>query len=189
MSNSIMIVGVGGQGTLLASRLIGHVLIEKGFDVKLSEVHGMSQRGGSVVTYVKYGDKVFSPIVGEGEADFILSFEAIEGARYLKILKKDGLLITNTAEIYPITVITGQQEYPAEPIAALKEKCRVADVDALKLARACGSDKAQNTVLLGVLSRYMPEIPLESWLSAIEQLVKPKFVELNKKAFLEGRNA
>ena len=186
MTKSIMIVGVGGQGTLLASRLIGHVLIEKGYDVKLSEVHGMSQRGGSVVTYVKYGEKVYSPIVDRGEADYILSFEAVEGARYLGMLKKDGTLITNTQEIYPITVITGAMTYPDNPTQKLSKIANVKAVDALTLAKEAGSEKAVNTVLLGVLSHYMPEIDQEAWLEAIEQLVKPKFVELNKKAFLSG---
>ena len=187
MTKSIMIVGVGGQGTLLASRLIGHVLVEKGFDVKLSEVHGMSQRGGSVVTYVKYGDKVYSPIVDKGEADYILSFEAVEGARYLEMLKKDGTLITNTQEIYPITVITGGAAYPGDPTAKLGALCSVKAVNALELAQAAGSEKAVNTVLIGVLSKYMPEIAENAWMEAIEKLVKPKFVELNKKAFLSGR--
>ena len=189
MTKSIMIVGVGGQGTLLASRLIGHVLVAKGLDVKLSEVHGMSQRGGSVVTYVKYGEKVFSPIVDRGEADFILSFEAVEGARYIEMLKEGGTLITNTAEIYPITVITGAMTYPDNPTGKLAQKCSVKAVDALSLAQKAGSDKAVNTVLMGVLSRYMPEITEEAWLSAIEKLVKPKFVDLNKQAFLLGKNA
>ena len=187
MTKSIMIVGVGGQGTLLASRLIGHVLVEKGLDVKLSEVHGMSQRGGSVVTYVKYGEKVYSPIVDRGEADSILSFEAVEGARYLEMLKKDGTLITNTQQIYPITVITGAMTYPDAPTEKLGEICNVKAVDALMLAKQAGSEKAVNTVLLGVLSNYMPEIEESAWLSAIDKLVKPKFVELNKQAFLSGR--
>ena len=187
MTKSIMIVGVGGQGTLLASRLIGYVLTEKGLDVKLSEVHGMSQRGGSVVTYVKYGEKVYSPIVDKGEADYILSFEAVEGARYLEMLKKDGVLITNTQEIYPITVITGAMTYPEAPTQKLSELCSVKAVDALNIAKAAGSEKAVNTVLLGVLSNYMPEISENTWLDAIDKLVKPKFVELNKAAFKSGR--
>ena len=189
MTRSIMIVGVGGQGTLLASRLIGHVLIDKGYDVKLSEVHGMSQRGGSVVTYVKYGDKVYSPIVDKGEADFILSFEAIEGARYLEMLNKEGMLITNTREIFPIPVITGAMSYPEKPTEKLAALCKTKAIDALSIAREAGSEKAVNTVLMGVLSRFMTEIEEEKWLEAIDVLVKPKFIELNKKAFLAGRNA
>ena len=188
-TKSIMIVGVGGQGTLLASRLIGYVLIAKNYDVKLSEVHGMSQRGGSVVTYVKYGDQVFSPIVDKGEADFILSFEAVEGARYLQMLSKTGTLITNTREIYPMPVITGAMSYPEDPTGKLAKICNVKAIDALTLAREAGSEKAVNTVLMGILSKYMPEIEEELWLEAIDKLVKPKFIELNKKAFALGRNA
>ena len=185
---SIMIVGVGGQGTLLASRLIGHVLIEKGYDVKLSEVHGMSQRGGSVVTYVKYGEKVYSPIVDPGEADFILSFEAIEGARWISCLAPDGKLITNTQKMYPMPVITGAMKYPENAVEKLSALSDTVSVDALAMAREAGSPKAANTVLLGVLSRYMPEIDLEQWMKAIENVVKPAFVEMNKKAFLMGRS-
>ena len=189
MTKSIMIVGVGGQGTLLASRLIGYVLMTKGFDVKLSEVHGMSQRGGSVVTYVKYGEKVYSPIVDKGEADFILSFEAVEGARYLEMLKKDGTLITNTREIYSMPVITGMAKYPENPVEKLSRVCNTKAVDALAIASEAGSEKAVNTVLMGILSNYMPEIEESLWLEAIEKQVKRKFVDLNKKAFLLGKNA
>ena len=188
-TTSIMIVGVGGQGTLLASRLIGYVLIQKGYDVKLSEVHGMSQRGGSVVTYVKYGEKVYSPIVDAGEADFILSFEAVEGARWLSRLKKDGVIITNTQEIYPMPVITGAMAYPENATEKLSKLANTVQIDALALAEQAGSSKAVNTVLMGVLSRYMTEIDEDMWLEAIEKTVKPAFVELNKKAFLMGRNA
>lgn len=188
-TKSIMIVGVGGQGTLLASRLIGYVLVNRGLDVKLSEVHGMSQRGGSVVTYVKYGDEVHSPIVDQGEADFILSFEAVEGARYLRMLAKDGVLITNTKEIYPLPVITGAATYPEGPTEKLAALCNTKAVDALAIAREAGSEKAVNVVLMGVLSRYMPEIEEGVWLEAIEKLVKEKFIELNKRAFLLGRKA
>lgn len=186
---SIMIVGVGGQGTLLASRLIGYALTKKGYDVKLSEVHGMSQRGGSVVTYVKYGEKVYSPIVDEGEADFILSFEAIEGARWLPRLKKGGRIITNEREIYPMPVITGRMAYPENAISKLREKADVVSLDALSLAERAGSAKAVNTVLLGVLSRDMPEITGDEWMEAIDAVVKPAFVELNKRAFRMGREA
>jgi len=188
-TTSIMIVGVGGQGTLLASRLIGYVLVNKGYDVKLSEVHGMSQRGGSVVTYVKYGEEVHSPVVDKGEADFILSFEAVEGARYLEMLSKNGTLITNTKEIYPMPVITGAMTYPEKPTEKLAGICSVKAIDALSLARAAGSEKAVNVVLMGVLSRYMPEIEEALWIEAIEKLVKPKFIDLNKAAFVSGRNA
>lgn len=188
-TTSIMIVGVGGQGTLLASRLIGYVLTKKGYDVKLSEVHGMSQRGGSVVTYVKYGERVYSPIVDEGEADFILSFEAIEGARWLTRLKKGGRIITNEREIYPMPVITGKMAYPENAISKLREKADVMSLDAVSLAERAGNVKAVNTVLLGVLSRDMPEIAEDEWMEAIDAIVKPAFVELNRRAFRLGREA
>ena len=188
-TTSIMIVGVGGQGTLLASRLIGEVLMQKGYDVKLSEVHGMSQRGGSVVTYVKYGEKVYSPIVDEGEADFILSFEAIEGARWISRLKKNGMIITNDRETYPMPVITGAMAYPEKPTEKLAKLVKTVSVNAQKLAEEAGSVKAVNTVLLGVLSRYMPEIEESAWMDAMAKIVKPAFVELNKTAFRKGREA
>ena len=188
MTKSIMIVGVGGQGTLLASKIIGRVLLEKGYDVKLSEVHGMSQRGGSVVTYVKYGEKVYSPIVDLGEADFILSFEALEAARWTAYLKKGGTLITNVAEIWPMPVITGAAKYPENIIGSVSEKVSVIPVDALSLALEAGSSKAVNIVLLGVLSR-LTDIDEAEWVSAIEKTVPARFIEMNKKAFDLGYNS
>ena len=187
-TRSIMIVGVGGQGTLLASRLLGHVLIEQGYDVKVSEVHGMSQRGGSVVTYVKYGEKVYSPIVDQGEADYILSFEILESARWISYLKQGGQLVTNTQKTWPMPVITGAVPYPDGIVEKLSAMANVTAVDALKLATEAGSAKAVNVVLIGVLSRLM-DIPEDAWLTAIDETVPPKFLELNKKAFQLGRNA
>ncbi len=182
-----MIVGVGGQGSLLASTLLGKVFISEGFDVKVSEVHGMSQRGGSVVTYVRYGEKVYSPIVDKGEADFIISFELLEGARYADFLKKDGRLIVSNQKINPMPVITGAVAYPEELAGKMREKGMIVDdVNALELAEAAGSAKAVNIVLLGRFSLYT-DIPKEAWLSAIEQRVKKEFVEINKKAFELGR--
>ena len=185
-TTSIMIVGVGGQGTLLASKLMGHVLVERGYDVKLSEVHGMSQRGGSVVTYVKFGDKVYSPIVDIGEADFILSFEALEAARWLKYLKKGGKLITSTQQMYPMPVITGAAEYPENIIEKVSAKADVIALDAMELAQKAGSPKAANVVLIGVISKLM-DIPEQAWLDAIEAIVPAKFLEMNKAAFKLGR--
>ena len=118
-TKNIMIVGVGGQGSLLASKLLGHLLMSQGYDVKVSEVHGMSQRGGSVVTYVRYGDKVFSPVIDKGEADYIVSFEILEAARWLPFLKKDGQIVTNTQQIDPMPVITGAAEYPSDLVKKL----------------------------------------------------------------------
>ena len=185
---NIMIVGVGGQGTLLASRLIGNVGEKAGYQVKLSEVHGMSQRGGSVVTYVKLGEKVYSPVITKGEADFIISFEKLEGARYISCLKKDGTLIVNTQEMKPMPVITGAAEYPSGVLEELKKKgVKVDSIDALSLAEQTGLSKSVNIVLMGRLSNYFDDIPLESWLSALGEVVAERFLEANKKAFMLGR--
>ena len=186
---NIMIVGVGGQGALLASKTLGQVLLDAGFDVKVSEVHGMSQRGGSVVTYVRYGDKVYSPIVDKGEADYIVSFELLEAARYTEYLKKGGHIVVNTQKIDPMPVITGAAKYPENLVEKMtKEGFNVDALDCLDLAEQAGTSKAVNIVLMGRLSKYM-DFPEEEWLKAIEKLVKPKFLEVNKKAFALGRNA
>ena len=188
-TKSIMIVGVGGQGSLLASRLLGNVLLQMGYDVKVSEVHGMSQRGGSVVTYVKYGDKVSSPIVCKGEADIIISFEQLEAARWLPYLKKGGHLVTSTQKIDPMPVITGAAEYPDDIIEKIKAQgVDVIAVDALSLAEMAGTAKASNVVLMGVVSTKMA-FALDVWEKAVEQCVPEKFLELNKKAFKLGREA
>ena len=188
-TRSIMIVGVGGQGSLLASRLLGNVLLAKGFDVKVSEVHGMSQRGGSVVTYVRYGDEVCSPIIEKGEADVIISFELLESARWLPYLKKGGKLITSTQQLDPMPVITGAAQYPEDIAAKIKAMdIQVTAVDALGLAEQAGNAKASNVVLMGVVSAQT-EFEEALWQNAIEQCVPPKFLELNKKAFDLGRNA
>ncbi len=187
MTKNIMIVGVGGQGSLLASKLLGHLLLTEGYDVKVSEVHGMSQRGGSVVTYVRFGEKVYSPIIDKGEADFIVSFEKLEAARYVSYLKKDGRIVTNTQEIDPMPVITGAAEYPQDLIKKM-EDCgvQVDAMDCLTLANQAGSSKAVNIVLMGRLSKYF-DIPVEKWEQAIRDCVPKKFEELNLKAFALGR--
>ncbi len=187
-TKNMMIVGVGGQGTLLASKLLGRLLLGKGFDVKVSEVHGMSQRGGSVVTYVRYGDKVCSPIIDKGQADVILSFELLEAARWTEYLKPGGRIVTNTQQVNPMPVITGAAEYPQ----GLEESMRALGIDldaidALSLAEEAGSSKAVNIVLLGRLSKWF-DFTEEDWLEAIAQSVPPKFLELNKRAFALGRN-
>ena len=183
---SMMIVGVGGQGSLLASKLLGRLLTDEGYDVKVSEVHGMSQRGGSVVTYVRYGDKVYSPVIGEGEADFIISFEKLEAARHAGCLKNGGRIIVNTQQIDPMPVITGAAAYPEGVLEELTAKgVNVTALDALALAKEAGSAKAVNIVLMGVLARSLP-ISAEKWIAAIEKTVAPKFVEMNKKAFALG---
>ena len=186
-TTNIMIVGVGGQGSLLASKLLGNLLVDEGYDVKVSEVHGMSQRGGSVVTYVRFGEKVYSPIVDKGEADFIVSFEKIEAARYAAYLKKGGKIIVNTQEIEPMPVITGAAEYPSDALSELEALgISVDKLDALTPATEAGSSKAVNIVLMGRLSKYM-DIPEEKWLSAIEKTAPQKFIQLNLKAFDIGR--
>ena len=187
-TKNVMIVGVGGQGSLLASKLLGRLLVSQGYDVKVSEVHGMSQRGGSVVTYVRYGDQVASPVIDKGEADFIVSFELLEAARWTEYLKKDGRIVTNTQQVNPMPVITGAAVYPEHLERKMQEAGIAVDAfDALKLAEEAGSSKAVNIVLMGRLSRYFPEIPEAEWHAAIEKSVPAKFLEMNQKAFSLGR--
>lgn len=188
-TTNIMIVGVGGQGSLLASKLLGRLLVDEGYDVKVSEVHGMSQRGGSVVTYVRFGEKVYSPIITEGEADYIVSFEKLEAARWASCLAEGGQIIVNTQEIDPMPVIIGATTYPSDILSELTGKgVKVDAVDALSLALQAGSAKAVNIVLMARLAKHF-DIPYEKWIAAIENTVAPKFVELNQKAFEIGYNA
>jgi indolepyruvate ferredoxin oxidoreductase beta subunit len=188
-TKNVMIVGVGGQGSLLASKLLGRLLLNKGYDIKVSEVHGMSQRGGSVVTYVRFGDKVYSPVIDKGQADYIVSFELLEAARWTEYLKPGGKIITNTQQINPMPVIIGAAEYPQDLLGKMKEAGIDVDaLDALTLAEQAGSSKAVNLVLMGRLSKYFDITPAE-WLEAIEASVPAKFLELNKKAFNLGLNA
>lgn len=185
MTKNIMIVGVGGQGTLLASRIIGKTVISEGYDVKISEVHGMSQRGGSVVTYVKFGDKVYSPIIDRGEADIILAFEMLEAYRALPYLKKDGKMIANNQKINPMPVITGATSYPENIAEKLSEKVDLTVVDALSLAEKAGNFKAVNVALIGVMAKNT-DIAYEKWVSVIKETVPEKFLEANLKAFELG---
>ena len=187
-TKNVMIVGVGGQGSLLASKLLGRLLLDEGYDVKVSEVHGMSQRGGSVITYVRYGTKVYSPVIDKGEADFIVSFELLEAARWLPFLRLDGQIVTNTQQIDPMPVITGIAEYPENLTAKLKASgAKVDALDCLSLAEQAGSSRAVNLVLLGRLSHYF-DLPVEAWLDSIESIVPARFLEMNKRAFELGRN-
>ena len=184
---NIMIVGVGGQGALLASKTLGQVLLDAGYDVKVSEVHGMSQRGGSVETYVRYGKKVYSPIIDKGQADYIVSFELLEAARYTEYLKEGGRIVVNTQQIEPMPVITGAAKYPENLVEKMTEAgFKVDAMDCLSFAKEAGSTKSVNIVLMGRLSKYM-DFQEEAWLKAIEKLVKPQFLEMNKKAFSLGR--
>lgn len=186
---NIMIVGVGGQGSLLASKLLGSVLLNKGYDVKVSEVHGMSQRGGSVVTYVRFGKKVYSPIIDKGEADFIVSFELLEAARYVEYIAADGCIVTNVQQIEPMPVITGSAQYPDNLVAKVTERgVHIDAIDCLALAQQAGTAKAVNIVLMGHLSKYF-DFTENDWLSALEKLVPEKFLEINKRAFALGRAA
>ncbi len=183
---NILIAGVGGQGTLLASRVLGHVAVKQGYDVKVSEVHGMAQRGGSVVTYVKFGEKVYSPIIEDGEADIVLAFEELEACRYLPALKKGGKLLCSRQCIDPMPVITGAMQYPG----AIPEKMKAAGVDiimveAYRLAKEAGSEKVVNVVLIGALAALM-HLDKEIWLTSIRETVPPKFLEINCKAFTLG---
>lgn len=188
-TKNILIVGVGGQGTLLASKLMGKYFTEEGYDVKVSEVHGMSQRGGSVVTYVRFGSKVFSSVIEKGEADIILSFEQLESARWLPYLKKGGVLITGTQKIDPMPVIMGKAEYPENIIEKLcKNDIKVIPVEALDLALKAGSAKCANVVLLGAAVRFLG-IDRESFSKIIETSVPPKTVEMNLRAFDYGYSA
>lgn len=187
MNKKIMIVGVGGQGTLLASRILGNTVINEGYDVKVSEVHGMSQRGGSVCTYVKYGEKVYSPIIDRGEADIILAFEMLEAYRAMPYLKTGGKMIVNTQEIDPMPVITGAMECPENIENKLSEKIDVKFVDALSLAEEAGNFKAVNVVLIGVMAKST-DIPYEKWVETIKNTVPAKFLDVNLKAFELGYN-
>ena len=185
---NIMIVGVGGQGSLLASKMLGHLLVEQGYDVKVSEVHGMSQRGGSVVTYVRFGEKVYSPIIDKGEADYIVSFELLEAARWIEYLKPTGRVVTNTQKMEPMPVIAGLAKYPENLVEKMQAKgIQVDAMDCLALAEKAGSTKAVNMVLMGRLSKYFPDIPQEAWQASLEANVPAKVLELNKVAFALGQ--
>ena len=184
-TKNIMIVGVGGQGTLLTSRILGGITVEAGYDVKLSEVHGMAQRGGSVVTFVRYGEKVAEPIVEEGQADLLIAFEMLEAKRYAHFLKKDGVLVVNEQRIDPITVVTGAATYPEGIVEELEKEYSVLKINAMDEALKLGNSKVFNIIVLGVAARQM-DFSKEAWLNVIEKTVPPKTVEINKKAFLLG---
>ena len=185
---NIMLVGVGGQGTLLTSRILGNLAIHAGYDVKLSEVHGMAQRGGSVVTYVRYGEQVAEPIVEEGCADVLIAFEKLEALRYLHYLKEDGVVIVNDWRIDPITVVTGAAQYPEEVLNTLSAARKTVVVEATKKAVEMGVPKAFNVVVLGAAARYMG-FEKEDWLHVIEATVPPKTIEVNHMAFEAGYQA
>jgi indolepyruvate ferredoxin oxidoreductase beta subunit len=183
---NIMLAGVGGQGVLLASEVISKAALDEGYDVKKSEVHGMAQRGGSVVSNVRFGEKVYSPLIAEGEADILLAFEKLEALRWIDYLKPDGIVITNTQKIDPLTVATGRKEYPEDVLAALEDTDhKIISLDALNDARKAGSQKVINTVLIGSLVNYT-EISRETYQEVIKENVPPKTIKINNKAFNMG---
>jgi len=185
---NIMIVGVGGQGSLLASRILGNAALRLNYDVKVSEVHGMSQRGGSVVTYVKYGEKIYSPVICKGEADIIIAFEQLEALRWLPYLKKNGIIIASTQKINPLPVITGAEKYPQDLLKTITEAgVKVVDADAFSLAKQAGTDKAANVVLIGVLAKLMKEsIDKDVYIEALRESINQKLFDVNLKAFNLG---
>ena len=188
MTKNIMIVGVGGQGTLLTSRIIGKTAMAMGLDVKISEVHGMAQRGGSVVTFVRFGEKVYEPVVEEGQADVIISFERLEALRYAHFLKKDGVLVVNDCRIEPMTVVIGAKQYPAEILEGLQKEHELYAIDGQSIAKSLGNSKVLNSVVLGYAAKFIG-FDKETWLDVVASTVPPKTVELNQKAFLEGYEA
>lgn len=189
---SIVLAGVGGQGTLIAGKLLGILSLKLGLDVKVSEVHGMSQRGGSVITYVKIGKEVHSPIIEEGTADFLLSFEEVESIRWANLLKKDGVMIINSQKIKSLPVLLGQVKYPEGIYASLENSAigdtKVIEFDALALANEAGTAKAVNMVMLGALSKYFG-VDDKIWQESIEEAFanKPKVIPTNIKAFELGK--
>ena len=184
-TKNIMIVGVGGQGTLLTSRILGGLAIHAGYDVKLSEVHGMAQRGGSVVTFVRYGENVSEPIVEEGQADVLIAFERLEALRYIHFLKKDGVVIVNDWRIDPITVVIGVANYPDGIIETIAKNHNLYKIKAMDEAKKIGNSRTFNIIVLGLAAKYM-DFKIEDWLEVIENTVPPKTVEINKKAFITG---
>ena len=188
MTKNIMIVGVGGQGTLLTSRIIGKAALEMGLDVKISEVHGMAQRGGSVVTFVRFGEKVYEPVVEEGQADVIIAFERLEALRYSHFLKKDGSLVVNDCRIDPMTVVIGAKTYPENIIENLEENHKVISIDGMAIAKELGNSKVLNSVVLGFAAKHVG-FDKDTWLQVIEKTVPAKTIDINKQAFMKGYEA
>ena len=188
MAKSILLVGVGGQGTILASKILTLGLMEAGYDVKMSEIHGMSQRGGSVSSQVRYGEKVYSPVVEKGAADIVVAFEKMEALRALDYLKEDGVLVVNDVEIPSMSVIVGDEDYPADVLDEIGKHVKEKVVNATKLATELGNEKAANIILLGTIIKSMGLEDI-NWDAILEANIKPKFVELNKKAVKVGMEA
>ena len=188
MAKSILLVGVGGQGTILASKILTLGLMEAGYDVKMSEIHGMSQRGGSVSSQVRYGEKVYSPVVEKGAADSVVAFEKMEALRALDYLKEDGVLVVNDVEIPSMSVIVGDEDYPADVLDEIGKHVKEKVVNATKLATELGNEKAANIILLGTIIKSMGLEDI-NWDAILEANIKSKFVELNKKALKVGMEA
>ena len=203
MKNGINIVlaGVGGQGTLVAGKLLGMMAVKTGMDIKVSEVHGMSQRGGSVVTYVRIGEKVYSPVIEAGMADFVLAFEELEALRYASLLAANGTMIINKQRIIPVTVKTGKGIYPEEILGEFLKasdsnadsneadrngKAKILELDAQKLAAESGNIRCVNLIMIGVMAQFTP-IPDTIWMECINETFPPKLQEINKTAFLKGK--
>ena len=188
MTKNIMIVGVGGQGTLLTSRIIGKAALAEGLDVKISEVHGMAQRGGSVVTFVRFGEKVNEPVVEEGQADVIIAFERLEALRYAHFLKKDGVIVVNDCRIDPMTVVIGAKTYPENIIEGLAKEHKVYAIDGQKIAIELGNSKVLNSVVLGYAASFIG-FDKQTWIDIVASTVPQKTIEINEKAFEAGYNA
>lgn len=182
---NVMVVGVGGQGTLLTSRIIGKVALNEGYDVKLSEVHGMAQRGGSVVTFVRFGKEVCEPVIEEGEADILIAFERLEAMRYAHYLKKNGVIIVNDCRIDPMTVVIGNSEYPKDIIGSLEKEHKLVVIRGTDVANELGNAKVLNSVVLGLAAKLIG-FEKEEWLKVVRATVPPKTIEINEKAFIKG---
>ncbi|KLU61244.1 indolepyruvate oxidoreductase subunit beta [Peptococcaceae bacterium CEB3] len=183
---NILLVGVGGQGTILASKLLSTAALSQGYDVKMSEIHGMAQRGGSVVTQVRLGTRINSPVIDQGEANMIVAFEQLEAYRWAHHLRKDGVLIVNSQKIIPLPVLIGAAVYPDNIIPRLRERIgRVVEADGLRLAAEAGHVRATNVVLMGICARFM-DFPAEIWQDALKARIPEKLLQINRKAFVLG---
>ena len=186
MEKSLLLVGVGGQGTILVSKIISEGLLNSGYDVKMSEIHGMAQRGGSVTTQIKFGEKVYTSSIGQGEADVLVAFEKVEAARYIEQLKKDGVLVVNNEEIYPLPVLAGLEEYPFSVMEELKGRVEnIKVIDASRIAEELGEPRSQNIVMLGALVKAL-DLQSIDWVELIKQYLPERFHEINIKAFERG---
>jgi indolepyruvate ferredoxin oxidoreductase, beta subunit len=190
-TKNVFLSGVGGQGTILASNILGQVLIDAGFDVKKAEVHGMAQRGGDVTTHFRFGHKVYSPLIKQGDVDYLVSFELLEALRYINWVKPDGKIILNHQTIFPPSVSLGKMEYPKDVERTFRKffKENVWVVNGSEIAKSLGNIQVANVVLIGALSNFFPELTIEQWADAIKELLPEKLHEINLKAFHEGRAA